>query len=172
MPGYEGYYEVSDLGAVRRFGAAAPLKPYICKGGYEQIGLCVNNKVKHFPIHRCVLLAFVGAPPAGHEACHNNGVRRDNRLANLRWGTRAENHADKALHGTQQVGVRNPNSKYEDEVVLAIRVLLKEGFDRSAVARITRVSVRTVYDIGTGRTRTSTGSQLENEMTGQEGRAA
>lgn len=174
MPGYEGYYEVSRHGAVRRVGSEAPLKPYVNKGGYECVGLCVNNNVKSFPIHRCVLMAFRGLPPPGHEGCHNNGVRRDNRLENLRWGTRAENHADKALHGTQQVGVRNPNSKYDEEVIAAIRILLREGFDRSAVARVVGVSRRTVYDVGTGRTRvvSASGRWQDEELARRQGMAA
>jgi hypothetical protein len=164
MPGYEGYYEVAAHGAVRRVGSASSLKPYICKGGYEHVGLCVGNVVKKLPVHRCVLLAFVGSPPPGHEGCHNNGVRRDNRRENLRWATRAENHADKALHGTQQVGVRNPNSKFEEEVVAAIRVLLGAKFETAAIARVTGVSRRTVYDIATGRTRTCSAGLTDEEL--------
>lgn len=169
MPGYEGYYEVSSKGSVRRTGKGKALVPYICKGGYEHVGLCVKNKVKHFPIHRCVLLAFIGKPADGQEACHNNGVRRDNRLENLRWGTRAENHADKALHGTQQVGVRNPNAKYSDEIVSAIRALTAAGFDRAAIARVIGVSRRTAYDVGTGLTRrlqTEAWQKYQDELLG------
>jgi hypothetical protein len=49
-------------------------------------------------IHRLVLETFVGECPEGNEALHNNGNYLDNRLSNLRWGTRSENSKDKTLH--------------------------------------------------------------------------
>jgi hypothetical protein len=49
-------------------------------------------------VHRLVLRTFVGEPPAGYECLHINGVPSDNRLENLRWGTRLENKADERAH--------------------------------------------------------------------------
>jgi hypothetical protein len=40
------------------------------------------------------MLTFVGAPPDGMEVLHNNGDPTDNRLENLRYGTRTENILD------------------------------------------------------------------------------
>jgi hypothetical protein len=57
-------------------------------------------------VHRLVLLAWVGPPPAGTEACHNNGMADDNRLVNLRWGTRSENTRDMVSHGTHDFARR------------------------------------------------------------------
>src|SRR5690606_17793610 len=51
-------------------------------------------------VHRLVLKAFDGPPPRGHEALHANGVRDDNRLENLSWGTHSENQLDQVDHGT------------------------------------------------------------------------
>lgn len=45
-------------------------------------------------VHRLVLTAFVGQPRAGQEGCHWNGDPTDNRIENLRWGTRGENAAE------------------------------------------------------------------------------
>jgi HNH endonuclease/NUMOD4 motif len=62
-------------------------------------------------IHSLVLEAFVGPRPPGHQAAHGNGDRRDNRVGNLRWATRAENEADKANHGTRLTGARTSNGR-------------------------------------------------------------
>ena len=70
----------------------------------------------------CVLAAFVGPKPsAAHEVCHNNGDYRDNRISNLRWGTRAENAADMRIHGTVMNGERNPMARLTEERVRAMR---------------------------------------------------
>lgn len=51
-------------------------------------------------VHRLVLLAHVGMPEPGQEACHNNGDRGDARLENLRWDIHGSNMLDKQQHGT------------------------------------------------------------------------
>ena len=51
-------------------------------------------------MHRLVLAAFVGPLPEGKEVCHNNGNPGDNRLENLRYGTKSENNLDRVKHGT------------------------------------------------------------------------
>ena len=59
----------------------------------------------------------VGPPPSEiHQAAHLNGVRDDNRLANLEWKTPKENDRDKDVHGTRQ-----DNKKLTAEQVAEIR---------------------------------------------------
>lgn len=132
--GYEDLYSVSNFGRV----AAKPrtfvkkngmpctvrgrhLKTFTLPNGYVQLDLRKDNKaVKHY-VHRLVLTAFSGPPLAGQEACHANGVRKDNRLANLRWDTRSNNHKDKGAHGTAPWGENCGTSKLTAKEVLAIR---------------------------------------------------
>lgn len=76
---------------------------------------------------RLVLLAFVGPPPPGCECCHTNGNYRDNRLANVRWGTSKENTADSIRHGTHPRGERDGNSKLTADDVREIRRLYAAG---------------------------------------------
>jgi HNH endonuclease len=55
------------------------------------------------------------------ECRHLNGDRADNRLGNLRWGTRMENIADQVRHGTDPQGERNGAAKLTDRAVRSIR---------------------------------------------------
>jgi hypothetical protein len=91
--------------------------------------------------------AFYGRCPPGHEVCHEDGDGHNNRLSNLRYGTKASNQADKRRHGTHQDGQRNHAAKLTDEQVSEIRILrtakvkLKEiaerfGVRESTVSRI------------------------------------
>ena len=100
IPGYEGLYEVSDQGRVRSFRRVANgqlLRPGRMPQGHLSVALGRGNSQC---VHKLVLLAFVGPAPDKHECCHNNGNPADNRLENLRWGTRSENIKDAVRHGT------------------------------------------------------------------------
>ena len=110
--GYEGLYEVSDHGNVRgvqrtvrfiRRGAetqrafpAVTLRSMIGHKGYPQVTLCANGKSSSYPIHRLVLLAFVGPKPEGMHGAHLNGIKTDNRLINLAWVSASENERHKS----------------------------------------------------------------------------
>ena len=101
IPGYEGWYEVSDQGHVRTFRRGANgrlLKPGRMPQGHLSVALGRGNSQC---VHKLVLLAFVGPAPDKHECCHNNGDPADNRLENLRWGTRSENIKDAYAHGAR-----------------------------------------------------------------------
>jgi hypothetical protein len=112
VPGYEGYYEVSDQGRVRSMprtllrvdGRPLPLRGRILKptpntDGYLHVGLCRGNKKRTRSVHALVLEAFVGPCPTGLEGCHENDVKSDNRLSNLRWDTRSANTYDRVRNG-------------------------------------------------------------------------
>lgn len=78
------------------------IKSGICSNGYLGVVLHVDSQKYSCSIHRLVLETYAGSCPAGKEACHNNGNRLDNRLENLRWDTRCNNHQDAIRHGTHQ----------------------------------------------------------------------
>lgn len=104
--GYEGLYEVSNLGRVKRIavgpGARAGriLKARRLNGGHLTLGLYRDGKREKFLVHRLVLLAFVGPCPDGMQGCHApDPDPSNNRLSNLRWDTQSENEFDKVKHG-------------------------------------------------------------------------
>lgn len=120
--------------------------------GHRTIILCEGKIRKRFYIHRLVLLAFVGPCPEGMEACHNNGRPEDNRLSNLRWGTRSENHLDKRKHGTSAHGERNPQSKLPEQEVKKIVELFNNGsYRQSELAAMFKVCKQTINNIVHGK---------------------
>lgn len=99
VPGYEGLYEVSDDGQVRSLISKGKILRPSTRNGYQRVGLSKEGKRTNFPVHRLVLLAFVGPAPEGAEACHWNDDPLENRLTNLRWGSKSENTLDKVRNG-------------------------------------------------------------------------
>jgi len=158
FPGWDGYYEISNYGrarsllrkgknrgrwGVRSYGGII-LKPITASNGYLAVNLTSNGIRKQEHIHRAVLFAFNGEPPHGYEACHNNGIKTDVRLSNLRWDTKKSNCADKKLHGTWQCGEAVSTAKLtEDRVriilsssISAIKLAKQMGVGQSTVLRI------------------------------------
>ena len=88
--GYEGLYEVSNLGNVRNLKTNIILKQKINKGGYMNVGLWKNGK-KTFLIHRLVAQAFIPNPDNKPEVNHKDEIKSNNCVYNLEWVTSKEN---------------------------------------------------------------------------------
>ncbi|QWY84286.1 HNH endonuclease [Gordonia phage Jalammah] len=71
--------------------------------GHLKTSLRKNGDSRVSLIHRLVMGAFVGPCPEGMEVCHRNGIGTDNRLSNLRYGTRSENAIDQVCHGVHNM---------------------------------------------------------------------
>jgi len=99
IPGYEGYYEVSNHGRVRGLKRGRVLKSRVNHGGYHLVQLHKEGKKKHKRIHRLMLEAFVGPCPEGMECLHIDGDPANNRLDNLRWASPSDNNLDTVKHG-------------------------------------------------------------------------
>jgi len=89
IAGYEGQYQVSDLGRIRslnykRTGQTQVLKPRNNKG-YLQINLYKDRKGKNFWIHRLVAKAFLPNPQNYPQINHVNEDKTNNAVSNLEW---------------------------------------------------------------------------------------
>lgn len=93
VKGWEGFYEVSDQGRIRRNGCL-PRKLTIGPSGYPVCSLNKPGFQTLKQVHTLVLEAFVGSKPNGGHARHADHNRADSRLSNLSWGTPAENAGD------------------------------------------------------------------------------
>lgn len=145
--GFEGVYEVSSCGQVRRVGAAANRKLFRRGCGYDAIYLTDGPRRVCKLVHALVLESFVGPRPYGNVARHLNGIRADNRLQNLAWGTPQENSDDMRRHGTSPAGERNGRAKLTDGAVVEIRA---SRLPFGVLAEKFSVSLRTVIEVRAG----------------------
>lgn len=99
--GYDGMYQVSDLGRVRslKFGKTRVLRPRKHRHGYLQVDLCQDGKQKTVKIHRLVAQAFIpNDDETKNEINHRNEIKSDNRVSNLEWCDRSYNNAYNDLY--------------------------------------------------------------------------
>ena len=91
--GYEGLYEVSNLGRIRSlyYGRTRVLKTYKGNRDYLIVSLSKDGKQKTYTVHRLVANAFIPNPENKPEIDHINTITTDNRVENLRYVTPKEN---------------------------------------------------------------------------------
>lgn len=90
IAGYNGMYQVSDLGRVRsrksgEWKVMMPVKNSKC---YLQVGLCKDGKKKQPLVHRLVAQAFIqNSDESKTQINHINECKSDNRVSNLEYCT-------------------------------------------------------------------------------------
>ena len=157
IPGYEGWYEISDLGRVKRMvagqGAIAGriLSPGGDGGGYLIVGLSINGTRRHHKVRRLVAAAFLGPCPEGKEVNHKDGNKKNNCPENLEYMTHSENmsHAYKTGLASQR-GKNNGNRKLTEEKACKIRRLLADGQTQTSIAVRFGVCTSTINAIASG----------------------
>ena len=130
IEGYEGLYQISNLGRVKRmyreiviqggFVKKTSIKPLKCKilrqkidrYGYPGVVLTKDKKRKDWKVHRLVALTFIDNPLNKPSVDHKNTVRTDNRVENLRWLTQKEQLNDNELSKERHLEVWRKNRKY------------------------------------------------------------
>lgn len=96
VKGFEGVYEISDYGNVRRIlgeGKTRPLKIVFREAGGKysaRVSLYSKGERRNALIARLVWESFVGPIPEGMVVTHKNGLRMDNDLRNLELVTVSE----------------------------------------------------------------------------------
>ena len=94
---YEGLYQVSNLGRVKRITTGRVLKPLKHANGYLMVKLSKNSIVYTKTVHRLVAEAFIPNPEHKSEINHIDETKTNNNVSNLEWMTRKEN----INHGTR-----------------------------------------------------------------------
>lgn len=171
--GYEGIYEISSHGDIRRIGRAAAsgrgrgggarigriLKLQHHNAGYKQIQLWRDGCPETFLVHILVAAAFIGSSPSSrHEVNHKDGVKTNACAANLEYETPSGNQAHAwrtGLRGPQNWsrGEAHYNSKLTEDDVRTIRRRYKPRvYGAPRIAREFGVSNCTIYNILLGKT--------------------
>ncbi len=131
--GYEGLYEVSDLGGMRSLDRVITrvdgvltqrrgvlMRPKTDRNGYRVVVL----SKKYFFVHRLVCLAFFGSPPDGcNDVNHKDFCTGNNRTSNLEWVSRSENLYHSSRAGRYH---RVPPRKTPPDTVDAILTVARE----------------------------------------------
>ena len=149
IPGYEGRYQVSNLGRVRgltRMSGGRRIQGRIFKGhpgdAQGHVVVRLDDRKQHY-VHRLVLLAFYRAPHGNEVVRHLNGVPDDNRLRNLAYGSQSENNVDVYRYGKKF-------KKFGVSEVKQIKKELSQGTSQRSLARKYGVSFQCIYRISSG----------------------
>jgi len=165
VKGYEGYYEVSDLGRVKalartvsylsKFGKPCTkelsehiMAPQRSSNGYLQVGLSKGKIVRICRIHRLVAEAFIDNSEGLPEVNHIDEDKTNNRVDNLEWCTRQYNNS----YGTKRpIGERNGMAKLTSDDVKEIRKRRARGEMLKTIAEDFGISVNHVCNLAKGR---------------------
>lgn len=157
IPGYEGYYQVSNFGNVKslerwtngRYFPERSFKPTYKSKHLNLVLRKPNEKPKSIHLARVVLMAFDRMPKENEQARHLDGNPLNCCIDNLQWGTYQENVLD----------VFNMNdakqARLTVEQVKEIKKKLSEGYTRSDLQKLEKeynVGRTTMWNIATGRT--------------------
>lgn len=127
ITGYEGLYQISNMGRVKRLPSVIHLKTGGVKnyrGGvltpnrgrsawkYESVSLSKNGEVHAFSIHRLVAMMFVPNPDGKPEVNHIDENIYNNRFDNLEWVSHREN----IMSGTVQERIDKGRNKCKKKV--------------------------------------------------------
>jgi hypothetical protein len=124
IKGYEGHYQVSNLGNVRslKYNRVKLIRQFKSGGNnpYMSVSLCVDSKQKSYMVHKLVASTFLNHKSQGQNVNgntiiidHINGDKNDNRLLNLRELSHRENVSGntpgvyKTKYGKYQVRIQH-----------------------------------------------------------------
>ena len=160
--GFEGLYEVSNLGKVRSLDRRIKckyfqnikgkvLKPQLDKQtGYLVIYLWREGLISRFTIHSLVAKMFLKKPAARDEVNHKNGKKTDNKISNLEWTTRSKNMIHAHAIGLAPTGERHGGAKLKNNDISKIR-FLSSVMTQDAIAKNFGVSQSIISGIISGK---------------------
>ncbi len=165
VKGYEGIYDVSNLGNVKSLSRSFINKrgrrktipehiriPSINHRGYYRLQLTKSNGDKKiYSVHRIVAQHFILNPENKPEVNHKNAVKTDNYINNLEWATKSENEIHASVNGLKPYGENHPLAKLNLKQVVLIKKKIKLGERQIDIAKEFDISRSTICAIKTGR---------------------
>ena len=163
--GYEGLYEVSNLGRVRSldrvvkrcdhsmFRKGTILRGQPDKNGYLLVSLRREGKEYKAKVHRLVANAFIQNPENKPFVNHIDGNKDRNDILNLEWVTALENSHHAKSNGLLRPAKGEDSGKHKlsEQDVLSIRKLVRSGKSMNSVAKMYGVSFTSVRYIIIGK---------------------
>lgn len=160
--GFEGYYEISDLGRVRTVSKTISFKNGIPsrvlpmklmklqtdKLGYIRVRFCINKFKTTHKVHRLVAKAFIPNPENLPQVNHKDGVKSNNRLSNLEWCTNGFNQDHALGLGLRLIRPGRMSARFtgsvqafnSEGVLVAImsgnKAMAEHGFDFRLVSKV------------------------------------
>lgn len=129
IKGYEGLYQVSNLGRVKSLYRCIILSPKISNSGYYVVTLSLNGETKMFLIHRLVAQNFLENPDNLSCVNHKDQNKLNNCVSNLEW---CDNRYNIRYSKAKKVGC------YKDDKLIkiydALRDTKKDGFNFRSIA--------------------------------------
>lgn len=112
IKGYEGQYDVSNLGNIRSLSyhqteKIKKLSPFPDKKGYLQVDL----RKRSIKVHRIVAETFIPNPENKQQINHIDGNKSNNRVENLEWCTQSENQKHAYKNGLKPKSVARSKTK-------------------------------------------------------------
>lgn len=160
--GYEGLYDVSSLGRVKRIGyRGGLLSSNSSSNSYRRAMLCAKSKginCRLRLVHTLVAESFLGPCPIGMEVNHKDSDKSNPRLTNLEYVTHRENIKHASRRGLMsrlgpcpaRQGDNCTRAKLTSSDVLNIRRAILLGITGAVIAKEYRVSEMTVSSIKRG----------------------
>ncbi|HYX08430.1 MAG TPA: NUMOD4 domain-containing protein, partial [Bacteroidales bacterium] len=165
---YTGAYEISNFGRAKSLDREIKTKngkTFMSLGkvlkqgkrnGYPNVQLCKNGKIKCCSIHRLVALNFVENPNPQEftQVNHIDFDRCNNKENNLEWVSPRMNLMHKIDNNRANVckGEKHYFSKLTKEQVIEIKVRIRNGEKRTAIAKDYPVDESQIYSISDGKT--------------------
>ena len=107
IEGYEGKYEVSNLGNIKN-SRNKLLKPFKTGNDYFKVGLSYNNKNKQHFIHRLVAQTFLDNPDNLPQVTHKDENTQNNCIDNLEWCDHSynQNYGSRNYKVQEKLGIK------------------------------------------------------------------
>lgn len=166
--GFEGRYTISNTGTVRSKLTNIVMRPNVTRFGYARINLrkAKSREYKSYFIHRLVASHFLDNPNNLPEVNHKDCNRLNNAVDNLEWVSKEDNIRHSFIFGSaSHKGLRNPNSKLNEDDIVAIKALHKTNrFYNTQIAKIFKVSSSTIDNIINGVTWSDNETYRDNQQ--------
>jgi hypothetical protein len=160
IAGYEGLYQVSNMGQVKTMSRLhredrpyvkkeRVMKPPVNSVGYPQVALYKNKKGVIYSVHKLVATAFIKRLPEHQVVNHKDGNKQNNLVSNLEWCTYGQNQKHAIRTGLIRLrkGKERIDASLSDIQRLEIYNLYLAGGRRVEIAQKYGVVRQTVSNI-------------------------